>query len=459
MIFNLIIFIIFAAVAYFHYTQGLFSAALSAMICVLSAVLAIGYNDVLASYILSKAPEQATAISITAIFIVSYVAMRLIFDNLVPGNVRYPLLVDKIGAGAAGVVAGLFCTGVLGVAAQSLPFGAAIAGFSRQDLGIDRPVSISGGEANESHSIDAVVSDEVLGNRLGDSSHGLWFNQDGMVVELASQLSDAGSVLDNDRPFEQAHPDYLDELFGQRLGIPPGAKHVATGGISIANTYVISTRPPRDFLDAEIKDVRQDEPLPEQTLPDGPTTLAVVRVNFGGDSGDSDGFLRLSPAAVRLCTSGRDFYPIGTLVGGTLLLANRFDDPLIVDLKSGQAVDFVFPILTDDLNESTEGKVKRLHFKNDAFLEVKRFALADLGGRELEPTPPDSTVDLKTYQSSGVLDGIVRKPTSQLQSRMRIPEQLQQRQGGGNPAPGEKSHRHDNDFLDPTRIPINEMGL
>lgn len=457
MIFNLIIFVLFVAVAYFQYAQGLFSALLTAIISILAAVLAVGYHEFVASYLLSKMPDEADAVALVGIFVVAFLAMRLIFDRLVPGNVRYPVLVDKIGAGAAGVITGLFSTGILAVAAQTLPFGASIGGFTRQDTGPDRPVAISGDEAGKNYSVDAVVSDEIMGSKLGDSVHGLWFNQDGIVVQATQGLSEAGSVLDNGHPLEDVHPAYLNELFGQRMGLDPSSKHTATDGANVDSAYIVTK--PR-AIDSEIKSVRGDQPLPDLSLSDGPTTLVVVRVNFGGDNiSDSDGFVRLSPAAVRLKLGNNDYYPAGTLVGGGLLLENRFDDPLMIDTKSGEPVDFVFPVLTDDLDSHTDGKTKQLRFKDGSFLEVKRFVRCDLSGHDLAPEPPDQTVNIKEYQSAGVLGGVVRKPTQQLSALLHVAiDAINNNQNQAAQGPRNLQHQEDNE-LDPTRIPIHQMGL
>src|ERR1700722_3766228 len=271
MILNLIIFVLFGAVAYFHFTQGLFSAALSAIACVFAAVLAVAYHETLASYMLAKVPDQADAIALVGIFVVSYIVLRILFDKLVPGNLRFPVLVDKIGSAVAGIFAALFSTGVLALAAQTMPFGTTVGGFSRQDLGIDRDVAVGGDEAGQGRGVDAVVTDEVLGDRLGDPAHAvnLWLNQDRMVVDLTRQLSDAGSVFDNSHPLESVHPAYLTELYGQRLGVPIGSKHVLAAGVGVSGAFTIA-KP--IVLDAEIKTVRGDQPPPDLALRGGPTT-------------------------------------------------------------------------------------------------------------------------------------------------------------------------------------------
>jgi hypothetical protein len=157
-------------VAYFHYVQGIFSAVLSAILAVIAAMLAFSYHEVLArAFLASKIPNAAHALSLVALFGVIYMVLRVIFDSAVPGNVRVPVLVDKIGAGVAGAVAGVFATGIFVIAAQAMPFGPAVAGYSRYELvdSLDTRVpSPRGGQ-----STDTFVHDVLRSDRKNDAEH------------------------------------------------------------------------------------------------------------------------------------------------------------------------------------------------------------------------------------------------------------------------------------------------
>ena len=80
MLFNLLLFALVATIAYFHYTQGFFSAALSAIIAVVAAVMAVSYHEVVAAYIIPKAPDWALAISLVGLFTVTYVVANFVAD-------------------------------------------------------------------------------------------------------------------------------------------------------------------------------------------------------------------------------------------------------------------------------------------------------------------------------------------------------------------------------------------
>ena len=128
MIFTIIIIVAVAGIAFFHYVQGFFSAAISAMIAVLSAVLSLGLHEsVVESLLGGKAAGMANSMVLMMLFAAIYLGLRIAFDMLVPGNVRLPVILDKVGAGVMGLVAAIFSTGVLAVAAQELPLGPEVA--------------------------------------------------------------------------------------------------------------------------------------------------------------------------------------------------------------------------------------------------------------------------------------------------------------------------------------------
>jgi hypothetical protein len=420
MLFNLLIFVLFAAVAYFHYAEGLFSATISAVLCILAAAVALGYHELITPYIYTKLPEQADGIALVVLFAAAYIIPRLVFDKFVPGNVRFPILMDRIGAGVMGLVAGIFSTGVLAIAAQSLPFGPSFGGYSRQDLQ-DRPsVTLPPDATANGRSFDSFVNDQLVGDSLGDSNHlgHLWVHQDEAVLGMVNTLSSTGSALSNGAPLADAHPDYLTELFGQRLGVEVGGRHTAVSTakaqtLGLNGVFMLSKAPPpADRLDAEFSSVRGDQTLPDVPSPSSSTVLADVRVTFSPstDVTDADGLLRLSPAAVRLKAGGHDYYPVGTLVGNTVLVQDRADDPLMIDLRGpAQTVDFLFVIdHADEDLKIDSGKDKSVRFRDNSYLEVKRYAQADLSGTELSGEVPEAKVEAD-FAKDGTLGGVMRK--------------------------------------------------
>ena len=99
---TLIVLVLVGAITYFHYVQGLFSAALSAMIAVIAAVLAFSFHEPIVRLLGGKMADQAAAVALVGVFAITYFALRFLFDKYIPGNVQVPLMADKIGGAFMG---------------------------------------------------------------------------------------------------------------------------------------------------------------------------------------------------------------------------------------------------------------------------------------------------------------------------------------------------------------------
>jgi hypothetical protein len=196
--------------------------------------------------------------------------------------------------------------------------------------------------------------------------------------------------------------------------------------MEVNGAYMLS-KAPAARMDADFAAVRGDQTLPDVPNPSTSTVLAVVRVTFNPstDVTDPDGFLRLSPAAVRLKAGTHDYYPVGTLVGNTVLMQNRADDPLVIDLRQKtRTVDFVFVIdhADDDLKIGT-GKDKNVNFRDGSYIEVKRYAQGDMSGSELKSDLPEASVE-PDFAAGGTLGGVMRKKSvgTALMSKLGVAE-------------------------------------
>src|SRR3954468_4373931 len=135
MIFSVVLIVLVLAVAFFHYTQGLFSAAISAILAVFAAVLAVSLHEKVVEGVLAgRMADMAHGMTLLILFAVLYLVPRVAFDKLVPGNVRVPAIADKIGGALLGIVAGVFAAGVVALAAQEMPLGTTMWGFSRFEV-------------------------------------------------------------------------------------------------------------------------------------------------------------------------------------------------------------------------------------------------------------------------------------------------------------------------------------
>src|SRR5687768_10319007 len=112
-LFVILMAVIVVAVAFFHYTQGFFTATISAILAIFAAVLAVSYHETVVETFLGGAmADSAHGAVVLVMFAVIYLILRMTFDQLIPGGLAMPALTNKIGGAAMGVVAGVFAAGV-----------------------------------------------------------------------------------------------------------------------------------------------------------------------------------------------------------------------------------------------------------------------------------------------------------------------------------------------------------
>src|SRR5690606_8436701 len=119
------------------------SATLSAIFAIIAGAVAIGWHETVVLKLLGgQYADQASGMIVCALFAGVYIALRLVADKFIPGAVLVPVVVDKVGGGVMGLIAGLVAGGIIAFAAQSLPFGPSIGGYARLPLADLRSVII-----------------------------------------------------------------------------------------------------------------------------------------------------------------------------------------------------------------------------------------------------------------------------------------------------------------------------
>ena len=395
MLFSIIILIVIGVVGYFHYLQGFFSAGLSAIMSVIAAVLAIGYHEALGEAINGgKYSDLVAAVSLVSIYALTYILLRTIFDKAVPGNVRFPLLVERIGGASCGVVAGTMAAGVLAIAAQALPFGPNIAMYERYPIIWGKAVVIQAPDKPRADDAlyDELDSEKFVRNEPGDAL-GLWIPADDLVLKLANMVSRPGGSLDAGKPFEAVHPDYLQELFGQRVAIQSGSKHTTMANtVRVEGVYTAAEltqddpeRWRREDRDAGVRG-KNNAPglaaLPQPYRPGPGKMVVVIRAQIDRtDADDKSRMTALTPASARLVVRGKNYFPIGTLESARSLYRNVVDDLLFV--PESKAVDLVYELPESEALASLTEKATSPKLAEGTFLEIKRFARVMLGEREI----------------------------------------------------------------------------
>jgi hypothetical protein len=378
MIFSVVVILMVAAVTYWHYVQGMFSATISVICAILAAVLAFSYHEaVVSSMLRGRVADQAHAMVIVSMFVGIYLIMRLILDTAVPGNIRLPAIVDKIGGAALGLIVGLCGMGIVAIAAQELPFGPSVAGYVRYRTTDQRDVKLpTRGQAIDTSTHDELTDDRTSvatpGFAPGDS-RGLILPADDFVIGMTSYLSEGS--LSAGHPLKVVHPAFLDELFGQRLGVQIGASHVAVNlqeSVHVTNSYIVDAL---SQADEEIIGIRPSRQLPDAIKSDPQHAILILRTVVPASAADADHIFRFSPASINLISNSVAYIPIGTLDDTGLLRNDKPDDFLFIDINSAAPIDLVFYVDQGDVFDTT-GKDKK--FLRGAFLVIKRMATADL---------------------------------------------------------------------------------
>lgn len=413
MILQIVVLILVLGIAFFHYTQGFFTAALSAICAIFAAVIALSYHEtIVESFMAGGARNVAHAMVLLVLFAVVYLALRMLLDAAVPGQVRLLPLVDKIGAAVMGIIAGIFAVGIVAIAAQELPFGPSIAGYTRYDTHDDQATvpQGTGKQAATAGEYDVLKSD-TPGVFDTDNRHTLYV--DDWVVNIVNWLSGGGSLAGR-QPLAAIHPDLLTELFGQRLGIEAGGVRVAVNSdskqihdVKLLGLYAIDSAVKADpEMKGWRKGFTQAQATGIEKAPPG-SLLLVARVEFGRTAADIDKLVRVSPASVRLVAPTEaggmpiDYYPLGTLQNAQTLFVNKLDDPLFLNVgDSNKAADFVFLVKRSGLLADPQKK-SSMTIAPGVFIEVKRMVRMDLSGQTIHPAI-DASPAVDVMRKTGV---------------------------------------------------------
>jgi len=119
--------------------------------------------------------------------------------------------------------------------------------------------------------------------------------------------------------------------------------------------------------------------------------LLVLLLNVSPDATDVDNRFRFSPASIRLCVNGQNYFPEGSIEtsGGSPRLYVKKSDDLLLMAAGAPGIDVACLV---DRSTVLDGdpKAKEAKVKKGAFLEIKRMARIDLSGKDVEGAPPTS---------------------------------------------------------------------
>lgn len=413
MIFLILCGILVLGIAFFHYVQGFFSATLSAILTIIAGVLAFSWHEVIAEQVLKgKMANDAHALSLLVLFCLIYVILRVIFDKAIPRGLSMPAVADKVGAAVMGLIAAIFAVGLFAVAAQEMPFDAAPGGYARYAVG-DRHAYIR----RHQKGLDSSTTDELKSNEPGkfDEADRATVYVDDIFMNTTRFLSEQGS-LSGDRKLTSVHPDFLQEMFGQRIGMQPGGIRVSNNfpgnqpAMEIASIYTLKSVKLDDLLPDKVRDTATHgkwtgeltaNGTPSQ--PGGPKIdkgqmIVVVRMIFNRIAADRGDYLvRFSPGTCRLYAQQKDlsgnlqpvnYYPWGTVEKGNTVYLDKPDDYLFISLTEGEAkgVDLMYVVDKEGfLDPSSKPGAEKI--ADGVFIEYKRLDREDLSGKIVERAP------------------------------------------------------------------------
>jgi hypothetical protein len=413
MVTSILVIVLVLGIAFYHFTEGFFTALISAISAVLAAVLAVSYTEPVVTNVFHGALADCIhAFTLMLLFVVGYVIIRMTFDKLIPGNVRTPATLDKIAAAVMGLVAGTFAVGIFVIALQMLPFNAPISffGYTRFPVTSSRHVYVHySGNKNDD---DSIVNDQMIPDSLDpekETNH-LIYPADDLVMNTVYHLSDGGSLAGS-RSLASVHPDWLGELFGERLGEQTGNRRSAlvtatNNPITVAGVFRGDGLPTFDGYgntkrstppDMEIRPPGYKQPHGDTLTSKGSQVYVVVRIKVRSSAtDDTDKLFRFSPAMIRLTLRqpnaagdfgpGKDYNPVAFVEDGKAV-TTRIDDFLFENTGDASGFDAVFLL---DKSALVGGKNKAPELAPGTFITIKRLANIDLSGMSVgDSVPPD----------------------------------------------------------------------
>lgn len=348
------------------FTQGFFSALIMAVLSIVSALLAMNYYAILAPKLhdWGLGGFGPRGICLIAIFAILLLTLRLIADRLIPGNMSFALLVDRIGAAVFGLISSMIVVGVLALGFQLLPVSAKLLAFDRCP------------ELNDP-----------------TQDRNLFPNVDGFVIgftKMASNYCFAGK-----NKFNQYHPDFLRELYCGRLALDPASRREApAGAITVKNAYLV-----RNQFPSQINDINTGRELLEDKGAFIVVNLAITtgtgdKPNTG--AADVDGVTRFAYGNVRLFgfdasdqrAPGVSSYPLGVLMPGEQAIqTHSLAEGMIMTESTGQV-----SLLFDWPTKMSQSPPLFLEFKNSARVKIPRLST-------LESTQRDVAKSFKAHKT------------------------------------------------------------
>lgn len=371
--FSLFAVVLILTITFFQGLQGLFSAVISCFLTILAAALAFGlYEDIYYAVLLERQPDHGRAFALMAIFIVSLLILRTVFDMVITGNMRFPILLDRIGGGVVGFVTAMLIVGTLAIGLQMLPFGTSFLGFSRY-----QPVDKNTGQvlASTSEKPEEVRSypTKINWSTTELRPRSMWLSPDGFVAALASHLS--SNALHGRTSMSTLYPNLLHSLYAARSGYFRETRRAVPTGALRVERY--DNLPPRSLYSRErSKDAGNaaDVPMTLKLSTEPPAAghkWVVVRATIDSGARDEDNVHRFTTEQVRLVGgdkangAAKEYFLVGTNLPQLPRWVKLYRGEEVSREESQLRVDWIF-----EVPDSPSFQPRFVEYKQNARAEI-----------------------------------------------------------------------------------------
>lgn len=301
--------VLILTITFFQGLQGLFSALITCVLTVLAAGLAFGfYEDLYFAQLIQYQPDHGRAIALMAIFFLSLLILRVLFDILIQGNMQFPLYVDRIGGGVLGFMTAMLMVGMLAIGLQMLPFGPSFLSFTRYALVDENGQALAPDPEDKNSSVQSFRAN-LDWSHVRHRRRNIWLNPDGFTAAFMSHLSD--NALQGQNRLSRTYPDLLRSMYNARSSPYRASRHTVNPNAMRVTGYW--DMPPKSFyirqqvevegtgrrMNKALKLVLDEEPV-EPGL-----KMIVVRAGLDIGAADSDRVHRFTTEQFRLVAMSR----------------------------------------------------------------------------------------------------------------------------------------------------------
>lgn len=371
MILSVLMVVLVLAIAFRQSSLGLFSALIMAVLTLCCAAGAIGWHEYLAANFLAPywKPDYSHAIALAAAFGVPLVLLRLLFDRTITRACLLPVMIDRIGGAACGLITGLVMTGVAALALQMVPFGRSIIGYAAV-------TSYAQGAEGDPPTVDPTSRPGLQNTPSGHvGNNSLWFSPDSAASFVTSMLSTG--LFSGENVFYRHNPDFS-EWIG-RVGAVPSevSRFTRPGGITVQATPRVD-----QIYRLTPADQNRSQPAVYEPIEPPPgREFRVVQLQLNEGARDERKSLIFTPRQFRLVGTQADsrilqLYPVALQQADADQPVNRH----IHSIVTGRGER---PIIDDVFTPRGGGNAVEVAFSvpsgfNPQFIEYKRGARADV---------------------------------------------------------------------------------